>query len=83
MSPPYVALYTSKTRLRADARQLVWPAGLGQPAVEVVQIVLGNFDPERQDLGGLVICVGNASCYCGQLLSSVGGMYLDRFGAAD
>jgi hypothetical protein len=33
------ALYTSKTRLRADARQLVRPAGLGQPAVKVAQIL--------------------------------------------
>jgi len=77
------ALYTSKTRLRADARQLGRPAGLGQPAVKVAQIVLGNFDPERTDLGGLVGRVRDASCYYSQLLSSVGGMYLDRFGTAD
>jgi hypothetical protein len=74
VSPPYVALYTSKTRLRADTRQLVEPAGLGQPAVEVVQLILGNIDLERPDLGGLVVRVGDASCYCDQLLSSVGGM---------
>jgi hypothetical protein len=49
--------------LRADARQLVGPAGLGQPAVEVVQIILGDFDPDVPDLGGLVVRVGDASCY--------------------
>jgi hypothetical protein len=35
----------------ADAGQLGGPAGAGQPLAQVVQVLVGNGDPERPDLG--------------------------------
>ena len=35
----------------ADAGQLVGPAGAGEPIAQVVEVGLGDVDPERPDLG--------------------------------
>jgi hypothetical protein len=41
----------------ADAGQLIRPAGAGKPVTEVVQVGLGDVDPEGSDLG---VGVGSA-----------------------
>jgi hypothetical protein len=62
----------------ADPGQLVGPAGTGQPVAQVVEVGLGDVDPERPDPGVGRVAAGHGSSSPCALRSAVSGQWLWR-----